>query len=138
MVRAPVAVVPCLIFSIASTAYCFLTPARLSSSTWNGQDATGLRLNEPFLTTVIFILISLCSAGHVMCPASWSGLLLLGYDFLTPARLSSSTWNGQDATGLRLNEPFLTTVIFIVISCYAAYAALVTSCAQPVIGAMTS
>jgi hypothetical protein len=30
--------------------------------------------------------------------------------------VSSSTWNGQEATGLRLNEPFLTTVIFIVIS----------------------
>jgi len=130
MVRAPVVVVPCLIFSIASTAYCFLTPARLSSSIWNGQDATGLRLNEPFLTTVIFIVISCASAGHVICPASGLaitvGLLLPGYYFLTPARLSSSIWNGQDATGLRLNEPFLTTVIFMVIS----YAALATSCAS--------
>jgi multidrug transporter EmrE-like cation transporter len=101
----------------------FFWPVSPLSSTWNGQDATGLRLNEPFLTTVIFIVVSYAALGHVMCSARLS--VQASY-FFWPVSPLSSTWNGQDATGLRLNEPFLTTVIFIVIS----YAALATSCAS--------
>jgi cytochrome b len=94
-----------------------VVPASMSS-TRTGHQPLGLALIVPFFTTVIFMSIPSVTAGHVFVSRGnlRRNMRAARRRYRVVPASMSSTRTGHQPLGLALTVPFLTTVIFMLVS----------------------